>query len=234
MSTAQQVINRSLRILGVIGAGETASGEDSSDALTALNQMLASLSLQNLTAFRVAQETFPLVASQASYTVGPSGAALVTTRPFKILDMFIRLNNVDYPVMLVDAPTYDGYSRKNVTTNLPDRCFYDATLTNGTFYFYPTPSQANDVYFRGYKALESFVSLSETVDLPDGYDRALAWMLARELGPEYGKPVTADIERFSMEAISNLKRVNRRIITGDTRDVSNPAGRYNIYSDGWR
>lgn len=233
-TTAQQIINRSLRIIGVIGAGETPSGEDSADALTVLNQMLESLSLQGLSAYRCPQETFNLVAGQASYTVGPSGTALVTTRPLKMLDGFVRLNGIDYPVNWVDAPTYDSYAKKSVESNLPDRAFYDPTLTNGTFYFYPTPSQANTFYFRSWKVLESFTALNETVDLPQGYARLLSYMLARELSPEYGKPVTADIDRLYVESLKNLKRMNHRAIQGSTADVSTPAGRYNIYSDGWR
>lgn len=234
MSTAQQIINRSLRVLGVIGAGETATSDDSADALTVLNQMIQSLSLQGLATYRCPLETFNLVPNQTSYTVGPSGADLVTTRPLKILDGYIRLNNIDYPVQLVDAPTYDSYAKKNVTTNLPDRVFYDPTLTNGTFYFYPMPSQANAFYFRSWKVLESFASLSETVDLPQGYDRMLVYMLARELSPEYGKALTADIDRLYTESLANLKRMNHMAINGSTWEVSKPGGRYNIYSDGWR
>lgn len=221
-------------MLGVIGTGETPSAEDSADALTALNAMLSSLSLQGLTAFRNALETFTLVVGQASYTVGPSGAALTTVRPTRIIDGFVRLNGNDYPVMLVDQATYDGYVRKGITTNLPDKVFYDPTLTNGTFYFYPTPSQANAFYFRSLKPLESFTTLAETVDLPGGYGRMLAFMLARELSGEYGRSVTPDIERMANEALMNLKRINHKAVTGSTYEVSNPAGRYNIYSDTWR
>lgn len=234
MSTAQQIINRALRVLGVLATGETASSDDSADALTALNQMIQSLSLQGLASYRCPLETFNLVVGQTSYTVGPSGAALTTTRPLKILDGYVRLNGIDYPVELVDAPVYDSYAKKDVTSNLPDRVFYDPTLTNGTFYFYPQPSQANAFYFRSWKVLESFASLSEDVDLPQGYDRMLTYMLARELSAEYGKPVSADIERLYIEALANLKRMNHRAINGSTWEVSQPAGRYDIYSDGWR
>src|SRR5574343_248275 len=111
MRTAQEIINRSIRVLGVIGAGETATSDDSADALAVLNQMLQSLSLQGMAAYRCPLETFNLVANQTSYTVGPTGTALVTTRPFKILDGYVRLNGIDYPVQLVDAPTYDSYAK---------------------------------------------------------------------------------------------------------------------------
>src|SRR5574343_1696912 len=148
MATAQTILNRAFRMLGVIGTGETPSAEDTADGLTALNAMLSSLSLQGMTAYRNAQETFTLVDGQASYTVGPTGTALVTVRPTKILDGFVRLNGNDYPVTLIDQTTYDGYVRKGVSTNIPDKVFYDPTLTNGTFYFYPTPNAANAFYFR--------------------------------------------------------------------------------------
>ena len=43
MRHGAEIINRSLHVLGVIGAGETAASDDSSDALAVLNQMLQSL-----------------------------------------------------------------------------------------------------------------------------------------------------------------------------------------------
>jgi len=41
MTTAGDIINQALKDIGLIGPGETASGEDAADAFTALNQLIA-------------------------------------------------------------------------------------------------------------------------------------------------------------------------------------------------
>ena len=86
--------------------------------------------------------------------------------------------------------------------------------------FLPMPSQANAFYFRSWKVLDSFASLSGDVDLPQGYDRLLVYMLARELSLECRKAINPDVERLYIEALANLKRMNHRTINGSTWEVS--------------
>ena len=233
MATAQQLINQSLRVLGVIGAGETPSAEDSTDALTALNSIISSLSLQKLTPYANVQVTKTLVVSQSSYTIGQSGSPDISSiRPVDVVSSFVRDGTSDYPVQIISQDTYDGYSDKTVTSSLPNRLFYDATYPNGTVYLYPVPSDTNVLYMRVRRLLESFVSLSEDVDLPTGSDRMLKYALARELSPEYGKQITADIERQYTEALADIKRLNaaRNPITGNLMELTR-SQRYNIYTD---
>lgn len=231
MATAQPLINQSLRVLGVIGAGETPAAEDSDIALTALNGILTSLSLQRLSIYADVLESKVLTPGQASYTIGTNGSPdWNTARPNAIIYAFIRMGVNDYPCEIVDQDTYDGYVQKSTSSNLPNRLFYDKTYPNGTIKLLPTPSQANTLYIRSMKLLESFASLSDTVDLPSGYERMLKWALARELSAEYGKQITPDIERQYMEALADIKRLNARPIVGNTIELTQGM-RYNIYSD---
>lgn len=231
MATAQQIINQSLRILGVIGAGETAPAEDSSDALTALNSLLTSLSTQRLAIYAEALDSLTLTPAQKAYTIGTSGSPdWSTARPIKVSSAFLRVGNNDYPIQVIDQSTYDGYVDKDVQSDMPNRLFYDMTYPNGTVYLYPSPSAANTLYIRSMKLLESFATLSETVDLPTGYDRMLKWALARELSAEYGKPISPDIERNYLESLSDLKRINAQPIFGNLLELTG-GGRYNIYTD---
>lgn len=233
MATAQQLINQSLRILGVIGAGETPSAEDSTDALTALNGMLSSLSLQRLSVYAEALDSKTLIPSQRAYTIGTSGTPdWSTQRPNAIKSAFVRVGQNDYPVQIVDQDTYDGFVDKSVSTDIPNRLFYDSTAPNGTIYMYPTPSAANVLYIRAWRLIESFASLSEDVDLPTGWVNALKWALARELSAEYGKPITQDIERMYLESLGNIKRLNAsgNPILGDLSELTR-RGRYNVYTD---
>ena len=120
-----EIINRSLRVLRVIGAGETATSDDSSDALAVLNQMLQSLSLQ-----RDVGVSLPIgdvqPRCQPDILYGwPDWRGACHHRPFKILDGYVRLNGIDYPVQLVDAPTYDSYAKKRSRPT----CLTDASTT---------------------------------------------------------------------------------------------------------
>lgn len=231
MATAQQLINQSLRVLGVIGAGETPAAEDSQDALTALNSLLTSLSTQRLAIYAETLDSKTLVPGQKSYTIGTSGTPdWSAARPIKVTSAFLRVGTNDYPVSVIDQNTYDGYVDKDVQSDMPNRLFYDMTYPNGTIYLYPEPSSANVLYIRSMKLLESFASLSDAIDLPNGYERMLKWALARELCAEYGKAVTQDIERNYMEALADLKRINVRPIFGNVMELSG-TGRYNIYTD---
>ena len=233
MATAQQLINQSLRGIGVIGAGETPAPEDSVDALTALNGLLASLSLQRLSVFAETLESKTLIPAQASYTIGTNGTPdWSTQRPNTIKSAYVRVGVNDYPVQIVDQGTYDSYVDKTSTSDIPNRLFYNATAPNGTIFMYPTPSSANVLYIRSWRLLESFASLSEEVDLPNGWLRALKFGLMRELSPEYGKQVTADIERMWMESLGDIKRLNasNRPILGSVMELAG-TGRYNVYTD---
>jgi hypothetical protein len=235
MATAQTLINRALRIIGVIGAGQTPAAEDSADALVALNSLIESQSINGATIFDTPLRSITLVNGQASYTIGTNGTPdLTATRPMEIVGAYVRQNSSDYPVVLIDEATYDSYTTKTTTTSsLPDRLWYDKTVPNGTIYLWPVPSAANTLYIRCQEVFTSFAALSTAVTLPPGYERWLVWALARELGPEYGKPLTSDQEMLYREAEANVKRQNLRTVRGSTAEVAMGGGRYNIYSDSW-
>ena len=80
--TAREMIARSLRLIGVLAAGEVPSADEASDALTTLNEMISEWSNQRLFLFSITEESFTLTANVGQYTMG-SGATFDTTRPLK-------------------------------------------------------------------------------------------------------------------------------------------------------
>ena len=73
MATAQTIINRALRLIGAIEAGETPTSDESADALEALNAMIESWQTERLFVYALVDTSFSMVAGDGSYTVGPSG-----------------------------------------------------------------------------------------------------------------------------------------------------------------
>src|SRR5262252_8651473 len=73
--TVQQLIEESLRFIGVLASGETPNTTESGDALVKLNQLLLSWNAQALPIYKITRTT-----------IGMSGSASVAlaTRPIKI------------------------------------------------------------------------------------------------------------------------------------------------------
>ena len=85
MTTAGDLINGSLRLLGVLAEGETPSSETSQDALLAMNQMVQSWNTERLAVFSTQDQVVTWPASTISRTFGPTGN-IVANRPVAIDD----------------------------------------------------------------------------------------------------------------------------------------------------
>ena len=73
MTTPQDIINRALKDVGALAAGETPAAADSADAFDMLNDMCAQWSNENMMVFYRTEIVFPCVQNQIQYTIGPSG-----------------------------------------------------------------------------------------------------------------------------------------------------------------
>ena len=71
--TANDQINRALRLLGVLAEGETPSAATSQDALIALNQMIDSWNTERLSVFSTQDQVFTWPVGEIHQTLGPTG-----------------------------------------------------------------------------------------------------------------------------------------------------------------
>lgn len=220
--TAQDIINSSLRSIGVLAKGESAAANDSSDALQALNFMIDNWSAQKLMGTATVRENFPLTANKATYTIGIGGDCNTST-PFDISYAFVRDGgNIDTPLEIVTREEFQSYGDKAITSAPPNSLFFDPGVTQqanqvGTINLYLTPdtSSSYTLYIDSQKPFTEFANLATTVTFPPAYYKAMKYGLAIELAPEYGKKLTDDIKELFAEAIETLESVNaKRIIAG--------------------
>jgi hypothetical protein len=61
------------------------------------------------------------------------------------------------------------------------------------------------------KVLQSFANASDVLTLPNGYERALGYCLAEEMGPEFDVQVSADIKQKALQARKVIKRTNTEV-----------------------
>lgn len=233
MATALDIIKRSLRQIGALEAGGTPSGDEGSDALIALNAMLAQWSIDGLICYSQTTLTEPLVASTASYTIG-TGGDIVAEVPLAIEQAYIRdaADSYDYPLAEINSAAYHAISDKASTTEYPDYYFYEPSFPLGRVYIYPVPSTAHTLYLRVKTKFTAFTALTTDVSLPDGYEDAMAYNLAERLSPEYGiSSMNPIVSRFARETLASIQVGNKKQVIASFDDalLTGTNGRYNIY-----
>ena len=207
MATANDIINRALRSLSVIGQGESADPDQAADCLVALNDMLASWANESLMLFQVVQDQITLTPGKKDYTIGEGAFDVNTVRPVEVLQAFVRLNGADYPVDVVSRDMYQRITLKSTSSNIPTFLYYDTGFPASTLRLWAVPSQANVLFIDSQKPLTGFSALSAAVSLPPGYERALRLNLAVELMPEF-QVSNPRLDMMAREAKAGIKRSN--------------------------
>src|SRR5512135_671419 len=132
--TVSDIINSSLRTLGVLGATDTASSNDLTNCLQALNIIVKDWGKDAQYLWKQKEVLIPMVAGQTSFQIGPTATgtgALVTDRPLRILDAFIRdSSNNDQTLQIVSKQEYNQLGDKT-SQGVPNQIFYDAQIPNG-------------------------------------------------------------------------------------------------------
>ena len=210
MTTAGDIINGSLRLLGVLAEGETPSAETAQDALVAMNQMIDSWNTERLSVFSTQDQVFTWPAGQISRTLGPSGN-FVGNRPVQVDDStYFRdpSTNVSYGIKIINQQQYDGIAVKTVTSTYPQVLWINMSFPDIEMYVYPVPIRALEWHFISVEELTQPATLATTLHFPPGYLRAFRYNLACELAPEFGTEPTPQVRRIAMTSKRNLKRIN--------------------------
>ena len=186
MATTLNIIERSLRLLGVYAPGDRIPAAEAQDALDVLNRLVTDWRLEELLVYTVDRQVFSVVANTQSYTVGPTGV-WVMERPDRLDQV-----NWQYPVTLVELPLramqdqeYQNLLVRTVTGGQPIRYYYGQEFPNATLFFWPNPTTAGNAVLFAQHPWTGTASLTTTVSLPPGYQAAMEYNLAVELSPEY-------------------------------------------------
>jgi len=144
-------------------------------------------------------------------------------RPLTLNSCFVRINTysngqpitnggLDYPVSVLNIEQYEMIGLKTLNGPWPKAVYYEPTETLGNIYVWPNPSQGEMHIFVD-QIFQQFVSINDTINLPQGYAMALRWCLAERLMPMYGKASQtqiAMINKFAAQGKSTVKRTNMR------------------------
>ena len=210
MTTAGDIINGSLRLLGVLAEGEVPSAETSQDALNAMNQMIDSWNTERLSVFSTQDQVFTWPAGVLSRTMGPSGD-FVGNRPVLLDDSTYFRDpgtGISYGIKFINQQQYDGIAVKTVTSTFPQVISINMSYPDIDMYVYPRPTRALEWHFISVEELTKPANLATVLAFPPGYLRAFRYNLASEMAPEFGVEPSAQVMRIAMTSKRNLKRIN--------------------------
>ena len=218
MSTIQQILNRSHRLIGALASGESLTVSETADALADLNSMLDSWMNDKLMAYSLQNITVPLVAGTASYTIGAIGATVTATAPVSIESAFVRKSNLDYPITFIDQDQYNNIVAKTSTSDIPEYLYFNSTNPNCTVTLYPVPNAVNNLYLTVQTPYTPYAAATDTFAMPNGYEDAVAYNLAIRRWAEFPaislNPIVA---KLATESLAAIKRVNNRPMVQTTQ-----------------
>jgi len=210
MTTAGDLINGSLRLLGVLAEGETPSAETSQDALVAMNQMIQSWNTERLAVFSTQDQVVTWPPGQRSRTLGPTGD-IVANRPVSIDDStYFRdpATGISYGLKLINQQQYNGIAVKTVTSTYPQVLWVNMTFPDIEMYVYPVPTKVLEFHVVSVNELTQPANLATDLAFPPGYLRCFRYNLACELAPEFGTEPSRQVSRIAMTSKRNIKRIN--------------------------
>ncbi len=203
----------------VLGQDQAMSSGDAQLILRILNRMLASWANERMLIFGITDEVFTMTASQSDYstTLFPEG------RPTAILSMYVTLNNINYPVDMIDVQKWNAIAYK-LTESIPNQCYYNPSFPDGALHFYPKPYAAFTCTANCQYPLSGDVSLTTDLLLPEGYEQAIVDNLAVMIWPYFkdGQP-SGQMAKEAMDSKAVIKRNFTTVLEMET-PFGNPTG----------
>jgi hypothetical protein len=245
MYTANDIIRASMRLIQVSAVDTDLTAQELQDGLESLNRMLDSWSADELTLYQVIREQFPLVSGQNPYSMG-YGGNFNTSRPMKIVDAYLILNNgsipVSYPMQVLGYDDYNAVRLKTLSTNFPNYIYYQPSFPLAEVYIYPIfapndPSTQGPAYINltSWKPFDMILDPTSYMSFPPGYWEAIVFNLAVRIAEEYQFSIRETTVQLAASALKRVKRLNQRTVTlqTDVALMNTSQLRYNIYSDGY-
>lgn len=140
-------------------------------------------------------------------------STLITTyyqRPLRINDAFVRVSGLDYPVAILNYEEYMLIGLKGLNGPWPRALYYQPSMQLGNITYWPNPG-SGEMHLFADSILANFTTMSDIVNVPQGYKMAMRWNLAELLMPSYGKNEPLQIElilKNAAAARAMIKRTN--------------------------
>ena len=221
--TRNDIIQASLRLLGVLEEGSVPNATAIENASMVLNLLIKDWMTDGIKLWTVNEIILPLVDNQTQYTMGEdSSNDLVTAKPLRIIQAILRNNSVnptiDMPMTIISEQEYNILGSKKSQGNV-NTVMYKPYVNHGILSVFLTPNQqvAEDytLHLNVQRPIQDITSSNQTFDFPQEWYQALRWGLASELAADYG----LDLNRAGL-VIQRAESYKQRLMAWDVENAS--------------
>lgn len=236
--TARDMIEYALQEIGAIAVSEAVSNADAQAGLVRLNSLLDTWQTERLTIYNLNRAVYTLVASQASYTIGPTGAdwTCVVRPTFIQRAGMLDSDDNESPVEMLTPDRYMAIVDKTLTSTDATQLYYNPTFPLGTVFLYPVPTDATvQAVLYIPIPLTAGLTLDTALTLAPAYEEAIRYNLALRLCPVMGRPLDPLIADLARETKKNIKSANHQVqeMVVDPAIPGADGGAWDIYSGGF-
>ncbi len=193
--TVADLITAAFVNIGYIRPGATITTTMRDAAFTQLLQLMSNWSTEQVMAYVVYHQIFPsgsggIVAGTSLYTLGTGGTLVATAAPIAVTSAASVSGNQRIPLQVMSWDQFDKEVQDEIQTRsvFAKKLAADQQFPSMNLRVWPTPDTAPaTMEINYYSALPVYSTTADTVTLPAGYERALAFALAIELAPQYGR-----------------------------------------------
>lgn len=223
-----------LRDVGVVASGNPAQAEDLDVVLYTLNEIRDSMNANGQMSYTMEYHTFPIVATQEFYTIGPDGDFDIANRPTYIeVAMQTYPGNSAYqtPIRLVTMDEYAWIRTKQTTSTIANVFAYETGFPLGKIYFWPLIQGGVSITFTILKHLETNLTLDDVVAWPPGYARMIRYNVICNISRMFGKTIPPDVMAIYSDIKTDIASLNAKSNTVRYgAGIPGIRGAYNIYS----
>lgn len=234
--TVQELIYPAFRLSQITKvAGRTANVYEFADALATLNAMLEAWNIERLTAYKIERDVWPLDPPQASYSLGPN-ADWNAPRPVRIENAGIIIEgDHEVPLSVLDKDQWADVRLKSTTSTIPQFLYNDGSFPATRVWLWPVPTVTYTVALYTWHQLTAFAQLTDVVNLPPGYVRAIQFNLAVELAAANPQNTISPITiAKATEFKAALKSVNNTPPLMSLDPTLSQSSTFNILTGGYR
>jgi hypothetical protein len=230
-TTASEIITDAFGFAGIGDQYNPLDGTTIAGALRSLNDLIDSMSTEEMTIFGYTEGTIALTVGVSPILVGPGqGLGL---RPSSVQSVaIVDSGNVTHPVAIIGTQQYADITYKPAPGR-PEMLYNDGNAPVANWYLWPLPAMVGDVLHAWYWAqIPQFNAVNNLLVSPPGYSLFLKTALGALLAAMNGRELTPANARIARNARNNARRLSNqpKVLSLDVPMPSAPW--FNIYTGG--
>lgn len=217
--TVLDFITKVMLQLGCINQGDTPNASEAAQIFDATNMRLNLWSADSLFIYAVTEYQMSLTAGVQSYAAGAGALNINASRPLlRHGRVQIGGSTVWLPLELIGQSEWNAIEEPTLTGQRVQKAFPDYAWPVMTIKVWPIPSVNCSTIFDAWSKLVQFATVTDPMDLPDGYLFTLLFQVCLDVYPSFASQVPPTNLQIIMQnaaiAQQTLRALNADLLRG--------------------